>query len=86
MITPGGESVWEWEQVVSWLLENGPGRQKVCLVSYSAADPKAHVLFTADRVLRARDALRSEPDDVVRKELERLLEDALRDLMGLIDD
>lgn len=76
MITPGGESVWEWEQVVPWLWENGPARQKVFLWSYSAADSKAHVLFTADRVLRARDALRSEPDDVVRKELERLLEDA----------
>jgi hypothetical protein len=75
MITTGGESVWEWEQVVPWLLENGPGRQKTFHWSCSATDSAAHVLFTADRVLRARDALRSEPDDVVRKELERLLED-----------
>jgi len=76
MITPGGESVWEWEQVLPWILENAPGRQKTMCWGYSAADSTAHVLFAADRVLRARDALRSEPDDVVRKELERLLEDA----------
>lgn len=31
---------------------------------------------TADRVLAARAALKSEPDDVVREEFERLLEDA----------
>jgi hypothetical protein len=77
MITHGGEGVWEWEKVVPWLLENGPGRQKANLWTCQALlTSKLHVLFTADRVLRARDALRSEPDDVVRKELERLLEDA----------
>jgi hypothetical protein len=76
MITAGGESVWEWEQVVPWLLENGPGRQGAFVCTFRVADPAAHVLLTADRVLRARDALRSEPDDGVRKELERLLEDA----------
>jgi hypothetical protein len=31
---------------------------------------------TADRVLAARDALMSEPDEAVREEFERLLEDA----------
>jgi hypothetical protein len=75
LITTGGESVWEWEQVVPWLLKNGPGRQKAVLHVY-VADSVAHVLCTADRVLRARDALRSEPDDLVRREFERLLEDA----------
>jgi hypothetical protein len=35
-----------------------------------------HVLITADRVLAARDALRTEPDDLARAEFERLLEDA----------
>jgi hypothetical protein len=76
MITPGGESVWEWEQVAPWLLANGLGRQKAARRSSARADSKAHVLITADRVLRARDALRSEPDAVVRKEFERLLEGA----------
>jgi len=33
-------------------------------------------MMTADRVLAARDALRSEPDDDVRQEFERLLADA----------
>jgi len=33
-------------------------------------------LRTADRVLAARDALISEPDDDVREQFERLLEDA----------
>jgi hypothetical protein len=36
----------------------------------------ARILVTADRVLAARDALRSEPDEAVRQEFERLLEDA----------
>jgi hypothetical protein len=76
MITPGGENIWEWEQVAPWLSEHATGRQKVVLAGCSAMGATAHVLLTADRVLRARDALRSEPDDVVRKELERLLEDA----------
>jgi hypothetical protein len=76
MITPGGEGVWEWEQVAPWLLEHGLGRQTASAWGLPGTAAKAHVLFTADRVLRARDALKSEPDDVVRKELERLLEDA----------
>ena len=76
MITAGGESVWEWEQVVPWLMKHGPDRQAVAAWSLPAEASKAHVLFTADRVLRARDALRSEPDGLVRRELERLLEDA----------
>jgi hypothetical protein len=76
MITPGGESVWEWEQVEPWLLEHEPGRQKAVHVTLYLNGSRAHVLFTADRVLRARDALRSEPDEGVRQELERLFEDA----------
>jgi hypothetical protein len=76
MITPGGESVWYWERVVPWLLNHGPRRHRAVLVDYRFPDPKVHVLLTADRVLQARDALRSEPDDQVRGELERLLADA----------
>jgi hypothetical protein len=34
------------------------------------------IFCTADRVLAARDALKSEPDDDVREEFERLFEDA----------
>ncbi|HXL95657.1 MAG TPA: hypothetical protein VN969_42600 [Streptosporangiaceae bacterium] len=37
---------------------------------------KMRILSTADRVLAARDALLSEPDESVRQEFERLLEDA----------
>ena len=36
----------------------------------------ARTFRTADRVLAARDALMSEPDDDAREEFERLLEDA----------
>ncbi|HEY2278314.1 MAG TPA: hypothetical protein VGI00_08150 [Streptosporangiaceae bacterium] len=40
------------------------------------ANAAQHVLATADRVLAARDALRTEPVDSARRELGRLLQDA----------
>ena len=70
MITTGGERVWDWEQVDVWLREHrgeiadGPDMARL------------HILATADRVLAARDALWSEPDEEVRAEFERLLQDA----------
>lgn len=72
LITSGGERVWDWEQVASWLAEYRRGAYS----SWAAADARFRVLCTADRVLAARDALMSEPDEAVREEFERLLEDA----------
>jgi hypothetical protein len=76
MITTGGEKLWDWDQVVPWLLKHGPNRQTTVQLSYYFVESTLRVLSTADRVLRARDALRSEPDEQIRGELERLLEDA----------
>jgi hypothetical protein len=39
-------------------------------------DVSLRIMMTAVRVLAAREALRSEPDEDVRQEFERLLEDA----------
>lgn len=70
LITTGGEKVWDWEQVAMWIrkhrehIDDTPGMRVL------------HVLATADRVLAARAALRSEPDSEVREEFERLLQDA----------
>jgi len=73
LITTGGESVWDWEQVAAWLAEY---RNRRSHATFNRADTRLRVLCTADRVLAARDALMSEPDDSVRVEFERLLEDA----------
>jgi hypothetical protein len=70
MITTGGEKVWDWEQVARWL---GRHREEIDSMPGLAA---LHVLATADRVLAARAALRSEPDSEVREEFGRLLQDA----------
>ena len=74
LVTTGGESLWDWQQVAPWI-ERHQGR-----VSFNIVDvyypATARILLTADRVLAARDALRSEPDEAVRQEFERLLEDA----------
>ena len=70
LITTGGEQVWDWVQVADWFEEH---RGRTQTAAWSAG---ARVLVVADRVLAARDALMSEPDDSVRKEFERLLEDA----------
>lgn len=71
LITTGGEKVWDWSQVARWLAE-----QKQQPQANAAANAARHVLATADRVLAARDALRTEPDDSAREELGRLLQDA----------
>lgn len=71
LITTGGEKVWDWQQVAYWLAE-----QKEQVQANAAVSAALHVLATADRVLAARDALRTEPDDSARKELGRLLQDA----------
>jgi len=75
LITPGGEKVWDWEQVAAWLAEYRQRHERTTIVR-TAAEARLRVLCTADRVLAARDALMSEPDDSVREEFERLLEDA----------
>lgn len=71
LITTGGERVWDWQQVAGWLAE-----QKEQPQANAAVNASLHVLATADRVLAARDALRTEPDDSARKEFGRLLQDA----------
>jgi hypothetical protein len=71
LITTGGEKVWDWQQVASWLSEQREQDQVNATVHAAR-----HVLATADRVLAARDALQGEPDDFARKELRRLLQDA----------
>ena len=71
LITTGGEKVWDWQQVASWLSEQREQDQV-----NAAVHAARHVLATADRVLAARDALQGEPDDFARKELRRLLQDA----------
>jgi hypothetical protein len=59
--------------VARWLAEQKEQAQGGITAGAIAA---LHVLITADRVLAARDALRTEPDDLARAEFERLLEDA----------
>lgn len=71
LITTGGEKVWDWQQVVPWLSEETEETE-----ANVAVIGALHVLATADRVLAARDALRTEPDDSAREELGRLLQDA----------
>jgi len=71
LITSGGEKVWDWEQVASWLAEYRRNAD-----ASSAAETRLRVLCTADRVLAARAALMSEPDEAVREEFERLLQEA----------
>ena len=71
LITTGGEKVWDSQQVAVWLAE-----QKEQAQASAAVDAARHVLATADRVLAARDALRTEPDDSAREEFGRLLQDA----------
>jgi hypothetical protein len=74
LITPGGEQVWDWDQVARWLKHGRP----LVAIAEGHADALAmgRIVRTADRVLAARDALMSEPDQAVREEFERLLEDA----------
>lgn len=75
LITPGGEHVWDWEQVAPWLESRG---RSLVLANKAGLEALAmrRIVRAADRVLAARDALMSEPDQEVREEFERLLEDA----------
>jgi hypothetical protein len=74
MVTTGGEKIWDWEQVAPWVEQNQ--RHRVFADGHADAAVIRRIMRTADRVLAARDALMSEPDDAVRQEFERLLEDA----------
>lgn len=83
IVSASGERLWDWLEVATWLegyrQEETLERQ---LDELMAKYPRARglntirTLRTADRVLAARDALISEPDDDVREQFERLLEDA----------
>ncbi len=66
LVTTGGEKLWDWQQVATWVQASMRFRLPIW----------SHVLILADRVLAARDALRSEPDDSARRTLEQLLTDA----------
>ena len=77
LTTRGGERVWDWEQVAIWVREyrqRSHLRQHTLVLTEGSAEVR--VLSAANHVLAARDALMSEPDDSVREEFERLLEDA----------
>jgi hypothetical protein len=74
-VTTGGEQVWDWEQVAPWLEQHQP-RLAAHDRGRDDALAQRRIVRTADRVLAARDALMSEPDQAVREEFERLLEDA----------
>lgn len=77
LVTTGGEKLWDWEHVALWLERHQ--RLTVGVVNHAEMalrDVRIRIMLTANRVLAARDALRSEPDEEVRQEFERLLEDA----------
>lgn len=78
MVTTGGEQIWDWEQVAPWIedhLNRGRDPHNLWLLEAERL-AVMRTIRTADRVLAARDALMSEPDEAVREEFERLLEDA----------
>jgi hypothetical protein len=81
LITSGGEQLWDWLEVAPWIDEHHVHERRhvlfwdaAALSNANAARPR--IVCAADRVLAARDALMSMPDDDVRQEFERLLEDA----------
>lgn len=76
LITSGGEQLWDWLEVAPWIDEHHAQERRHVLLWDAAALSNAAIFCTADRVLAARDALMSMPDDDVRQEFERLLEDA----------
>jgi hypothetical protein len=76
LITTGGEKIWDWEQVISWIERKRTVTVIVEGPSDAVAMRRIRILGIANRVLAARDALLSEPDESVRQEFERLLEDA----------
>jgi hypothetical protein len=76
LITSGGEKVWDWEQVAEWITEYKAQHHHYATRSWKDAAAQLRVLSTANRVLAARYALMSEPDNAVREEFEHLLQDA----------
>lgn len=66
-ITPGGEQIFDWFEVAEWLITNMP--------ETGVTEP-VRTLVTADRVIAAREALRAEPDEEAKHELEHLLRSA----------
>jgi len=73
LISSGGEQIWDWLEVAPWIDHHQAHEpQQPFFVDATAL----RIFCTADRVLAARDALKSEPDKEVREEFERLLEDA----------
>jgi hypothetical protein len=70
ILTASGERIWDWQQVAVWLRNYREPSAEVW------TSGRGSTLCTADRVLAAREALLSEPDDATREELERLLQDA----------
>lgn len=89
LVSAGGEQLWDWLEVAPWLdqyrqrTQTHDGTQlkdvQALIARLDEVNRRlaiARTFRTADRVLAARDALMSEPDDDVREEFERLLEDA----------
>lgn len=79
IVTAGGEQIWDWEQVAPWIekhLNRNRDLHDHLWLLESERLALMRIARTADRVLAARDALMSEPDEAVREEFERLLEDA----------
>jgi hypothetical protein len=72
LVTTGGESLWDWQQIAPWIKQHQ--RAEFDFIYHPTG--AGRILVMADRVLKARDALRSEPDESVRQQFERLLEDA----------
>lgn len=78
-VSPGGEQIWAWTSVAPWFARNCTyfaNHVATAMMVDANAFKVLRITCTADRVLAARDALLSEPDDDVREEFERLLEDA----------
>jgi hypothetical protein len=92
IVSASGERLWDWLEVATWLERyrgdmRRPQEDQLATLERQLDELMAkypHIralnamrtLRTADRVLAARDALMSEPDNDVREEFERLLEDA----------
>jgi hypothetical protein len=64
--TNAGERLWDWSEVARWLARN---RENLNV----QLDERTRLLRTADRVLAARAALATEPDDEARREFGELL-------------
>jgi hypothetical protein len=74
-ITPGGEQIWDREEVSDWLRQN-KGKAQTFYVTIPA-DVQLRALSAAHYVLAARERLSREPEETAR-ELERLLREGYR--------